>query len=463
MKKILSLFLSFVMLITVFNCGSGFAFAEDIVECTHEVTHEEKTLGSIDCAGSIDTVCDECSQVVSSKVIYPIIEVKLSKTQYTYNGKTQKPTVYIENSIGERLTTKNYTASFPTSSVNAGAYKVSIEFKNDYSGSKTLSYKILPSVSINKSTIAVGEKATVTAKGASKYTYRSSNTAIATVSSSGAVTGKKVGTAYIYAKANNVENKVKVTVKNPSIDIPSTASVRIKNSITLKKTSFPSSAKVTWSTSDKKIATVSSTGKVTGVKKGTATITAKITYNGKTYKDTCKVTVKNPALNVTSKTMYNSGTLQLEVNGGSGKITYSTSDKAIATVSSSGKVKALKKGKCTITAKRNGVTMKCEITVSQYNTDFRKIPDLGAMVGVARYQREYQDGIGGYAYKKDKVEAKDSNWKNNYIKKLKEKGFEYYTKVYQDGIWVYIYMSNTNIVVYSIYEDLIVIGMGNIS
>lgn len=81
------------------------------------------------------------------------------------------------------------------------------------------------------------------------------------------------------------------------------------------------------------------------------------------------------------------------------------------------------------------------------------------MVGVARYQREYQDGIGAYAYKKDKVEAKDSNWKNNYIKKLKEKGFEYYTKVYQDGIWAYIYMSNTNIVIYYIYEDLIVIGM----
>lgn len=64
---------------------------------------------------------------------------------------------------------------------------------------------------------------------------------------------------------------------------------------TLSATVAPSNATnktVTWTTSDKSVATVSSTGKVTAVKAGTATITAK-TSNGKTA--TCKITVKDSA------------------------------------------------------------------------------------------------------------------------------------------------------------------------
>lgn len=49
------------------------------------------------------------------------------------------------------------------------------------------------------------------------------------------------------------------------------------------------SKKVTWKSSNKKVATVSKNGKVTGKKKGTAVITAKV--SGKSYK--CKVTVKD--------------------------------------------------------------------------------------------------------------------------------------------------------------------------
>lgn len=58
--------------------------------------------------------------------------------------------------------------------------------------------------------------------------------------------------------------------------------------LTLDK--YPSSAEVTWTSSDSTKATVSS-GTVTGVAAGTATITASITVNSKTYSDTCVVTV----------------------------------------------------------------------------------------------------------------------------------------------------------------------------
>ena len=66
----------------------------------------------------------------------------------------------------------------------------------------------------------------------------------------------------------------------------------VGKSYTLKATFTPSNTtnkNLTWSSSDKKIATISSTGKVKAIKKGTATITVK-TANGKTAK--CKITVK---------------------------------------------------------------------------------------------------------------------------------------------------------------------------
>lgn len=75
-------------------------------------------------------------------------------------------------------------------------------------------------------------------------------------------------------------------------------------STTLTLKNAPKGRKVTWSTSDKKVATVSQKGKVTAKKAGTATITAKV--SNKKY--TCKVTVKskpadtpadNPATEIT--------------------------------------------------------------------------------------------------------------------------------------------------------------------
>jgi hypothetical protein len=68
------------------------------------------------------------------------------------------------------------------------------------------------------------------------------------------------------------------------------ATVEVGQAITLKvKNSGKSSVK--WSTSSRKIATVSQKGKVKGVKSGSAKITAVVKINKKTYKIKCKITV----------------------------------------------------------------------------------------------------------------------------------------------------------------------------
>jgi len=69
-----------------------------------------------------------------------------------------------------------------------------------------------------------------------------------------------------------------------------TATVAVEGTTSLTPDVYPSSATVAWASSDSTVATVSN-GTVTGVKAGTATITASITVGGKTYKDTCIVTV----------------------------------------------------------------------------------------------------------------------------------------------------------------------------
>ncbi len=117
------------------------------------------------------------------------------------------------------------------------------------------------------------------------------------------------------------------------------------------------SKKVTWSTSNKKVATVSK-GKVTAKKKGTANITAKI--GNKKY--TCKVTVEAPKLSKTSVTLNQGENTTLKLSGTSRKVTWATSKKSVAKVSN-GKVTAVGAGTANITAKVGNKTYTCKVTV----------------------------------------------------------------------------------------------------
>ena len=72
--------------------------------------------------------------------------IKLTKTSFEYNGKTQKPGVVITNSIGKKLIQGvDYSLSNPGGKA-IGEYKVKITYKGDYkkTSSKTLTYKIVP-------------------------------------------------------------------------------------------------------------------------------------------------------------------------------------------------------------------------------------------------------------------------------------------------------------------------------
>ena len=152
-----------------------------------------------------------------------------------------------------------------------------------------------------------------------------------------------------FIRIQNVYATVKINKK--------TVRVLKGKTITLKITG--TKKKVIWSSNKKSIATVNSKGVVTGKKKGTATITAKV--GNKKY--TCKVTVEVPVLNKTSITIYTGKSYQLKLNGTQQKITWSSSNKSIATVNSKGKITAKKVGTTYVKAKVQGKVYSCKINI----------------------------------------------------------------------------------------------------
>lgn len=149
----------------------------------------------------------------------------------------------------------------------------------------TLSATVSPSIATDKS-----------------VSWSSSNSSVATVSSTGKVTAVNAGTATITATANDgsgVKAACSVTVKSRTIKVTgialgkSSLSLTEGDTYTLSATVSPSNAtdkSVTWKSSNTSVATVSTSGKVTAINAGTATITA-TANDGSGVKATCSVTV----------------------------------------------------------------------------------------------------------------------------------------------------------------------------
>ena len=134
-----------------------------------------------------------------------------------------------------------------------------------------------------------------------KITWTSSNRSVASVTSRGIVKAVKKGTATITARYGKSKLTCKVTVKQPvtSIKLNKTAvSLQKGKTYALKTVVSPGNANnkaVIWTSSNKKVATVSSKGIVKAVGNGTATITA-TAKDGSKKKASCKVMVKTAAV-----------------------------------------------------------------------------------------------------------------------------------------------------------------------
>ncbi len=246
------------------------------------------------------------------------------------------------------------------------------------------------SVSLNFSSITLGAgkkktlEASVRPLTATDKTvkWKSNNKKVAKVSSDGVVTAVSAGTATITCTSRDgyASAKCKVTVSQPATGIKAKAekvTVKIGTPKKLKVTVLPETASnkyVLWSTADAKIATVDSDGTVKGLKKGKVKITA-TTADG-LHKADITVTVEKPvksvSINKTTLTINVGKTSVLKASvkpsGASDKkVSWSSSDNDVLTVSSDGKVTAKSAGYAVVTCTTRDGKKKaqCSVLVKQ--------------------------------------------------------------------------------------------------
>ena len=192
--------------------------------------------------------------------------------------------------------------------------------------------------------------------------------------------GKKKGSAVVTVTlASKKTASFKVTVQKAAVKTTkittTTKSLTLAKGATYKKlassiavTPVTSKEKVTYSSSNKKVATVSSKGVIKAKKAGTAKITVK--SGKKKVVVTVKVTgVKTTNLsgvpaakNVSKGKSFKIKAIATPKNTDE-KITFKSSNKKVATVTSKGVVKCLKKGTATITVQSGSKKMTCKVTV----------------------------------------------------------------------------------------------------
>ena len=245
--------------------------------------------------------------------------------------------------------------------------------------------KVIPvsSITLDKASLALnkGEEATLAATVSpadatdKTVTWSTSDAKVATVED-GRVKAVGGGSATITAKAGDKSASctIQVTVPVGGISLDN-ASVALKEGQEIQLTAIvsPNDAtdkKVTWSSSDTKVATVEN-GKVKAVAEGTATITAKAGDKSAS----CSVAVSKNIIDVSSVTLDKSSlelvkgaeaTLSATVkpdDATNKTVTWSTTDADVATVEN-GKVKAVGGGSATITAKAGDKSASCTVKVT---------------------------------------------------------------------------------------------------
>lgn len=237
--------------------------------------------------------------------------------------------------------------------------------------------------------ITVGQLVTMTAQafGSSgqllsgrSIAWSSSSPAIADVSTSGVVTGVSLGSAVIVASIDSVLGSTNVSVVPVPVATvtvaPSTSSIMVGQTAQLTATLKDAAGntltgrRITWATSQASVAAVDSTGVVTGVSAGTATISATSENQVGTATVTVGAGVRTVQVIPDTATIGVLGTVKLTavVRDPSGAIintsvSWSSSNNAVARVASDGTVTGLIPGTAIITAKSGSATGTATITV----------------------------------------------------------------------------------------------------
>ena len=388
---------------------------EPIVEPTTESTTESSTEptseSSTEPTTSSTEPTTESGTEPSEPEVVKVSSIKLNKSSYIlYNGTVFNliATVEPSNATDKRLTWKSSNTKVATvdknGKIKAIKFGKAIITVTSNDGSNVVAQcnitvvQRATKITLNKTIVNIpkkGKTATVKATVYPRNAYiksvnwKANNTKVATVDSRGkikATTNK--GITYVNAIAKDgskirtrifvvVGKKVKkITLNKSSVTLNRGAKNRtfqLKKAIKNKNATYKG---VSWYSSNKNVATVNSNGKVTIKHRGTVTITAKA-KDGSKKSAKCKITVKQLVTKLSyngkkqAKEVYKNKTIKFAVtvapsNANNKGLTYSSSNKKVATVNSKGVIKGIKAGTVTITAKakdRSNKVVKIKVKV----------------------------------------------------------------------------------------------------
>ena len=341
--------------------------------------------------------------------------IGFSLTSYTITNLGQTPSftpkILPENTANKNVTWKSSDTSIATVSsigvikaVSNGTCKIIATTTDGTNLSASMDVIVdikAKSVALDKTSMQITSQnstnklvATVTPSQANqKVAWSSSNGNIAKVDSKGRVTPVSNGTCKIIATTTDGTNRtascdVTVDVKfvtGISFDFNSYTITNVNQTPVFRPNITPSDAEdknVRWSSSNTKVATVSSSGVIKAAGNGTCKITA-TTTDGTNLSASFNITVNIKATKITldkTKIELTTGketekiTSSIEPSIANKNVKYTSSDESVATVSSDGVVTAVGSGTCKITAAPTDgskVTASCDVTVDIKTTGMK--------------------------------------------------------------------------------------------
>lgn len=410
---------------------------------------EAKAVGTATITATADGKSDYCTVNVTAAGQTVAVEGVSIQGAPTFKvGATGRfgATITPANATNKNVTWTSSNPAVMTIDANSGAVRAlavgtTVITVTTEDGNKTATYDVtvtaattnvaVTGVSISK-TLVVGKGATraltatvAPANATNKtVTWRSSATAIATVDAKGNVKGVKKGTATITATTADGGKTATCTVTVSEVTLNSTSlTLGVGKSSTALRAAVSTNADAvaSWKSSNTNVVKVDNKGKLTaGSRTGTATITV-TTRAGATA--TCRVTVKLMTTKLTmSKTKLElvqgkSATLKVTrtPSKATEKISWSSSNPKVASVTQSGKVRAKKTGTVTITAKAaNGVKATCKVTIKKASLKLKKAK------GTVKVGKSLKIQVKSTFPKNDKIKSYKSS--NSKVAKVDKKG-----------------------------------------
>ena len=300
--------------VTVDVSAMGWKAGDKVTLCYYNaqkgILEEQNVTCTVDQNGNVSISVAKGGKYVLKKKISVAVKVKsvsLNKTKLTLKpgeSFTLKATVLPADATNKGVEWESKKTSVATvkdgkvTAKKAGTADIIVKTKDGgFKATCKVTVKIpVSKVKLNKTKLTLGAKekftlkATITPKNATNKTVKWSTgkKSVATVSQKGVVTAKKTGKAVISAKVDGITKKCTITVKKAPKKITLNAKKKTlkkgkKFQIKAKLPKGTASNKITYKTSNKKVAIVSASGKVTAKKKGKATITV-TTFNNKKAK-----------------------------------------------------------------------------------------------------------------------------------------------------------------------------------